>query len=351
MFVQSVLIPSGLISFVITWALGAFVYWHNPRCALNRFFTVFALSIGCWSIGSSLVNWISDDAQALRVLRVCYMSAAFLPTLFLHFTLILTQHRSLRKWLHLSYVVSTVFAILTFTDVFIQQLRVIEPYGFRISDPGPFYGIFVLFFSVCLGAGLRIMHQQAQRATGRQKRQMQYIFLSHLIAMGAGIEYFSRVFRLIQFPPIDDYILVCYFAVFAYAIVKYQLLDIHVAIKRSVVYSLLIACITAMYLVMVLVMEKGFQGFFGYRSFFATGVVAFLIAMFFNPLRNRIQAFVDRALFTATPVELAAQREQLLAELRKSDQMKAVATLAAGLAHEIKNPLTSIKTFTEHLET
>jgi two-component system, NtrC family, sensor histidine kinase HydH len=54
-------------------------------------------------------------------------------------------------------------------------------------------------------------------------------------------------------------------------------------------------------------------------------------------------------LFKGTPPELADQREQLLAELRKGEQQKAVATLAAGLAHEIKNPLASIKTFTEHL--
>ena len=100
-----------------------------------------------------------------------------------------------------------------------------------------------------------------------------------------------------------------------------------------------------------MVMERWFQGFLGYRSIFATAVVAFLIAVFFNPLRDRIQAFVDRALFKATPAELVAQREQLLVEVRKGDQMKAVATLAAGLAHEIKNPLASIKTFTEYLST
>jgi two-component system sensor histidine kinase HydH len=100
---------------------------------------------------------------------------------------------------------------------------------------------------------------------------------------------------------------------------------------------------------MVLIMERWFQGFLGYRSVFATVLVAFLTALFFNPLREQLQALVDRALFNATPAELAAQREQLLSEVQKSEQIKAIGTLAAGLAHEIKNPLTSIRTFTDHL--
>jgi PAS domain S-box-containing protein len=46
--------------------------------------------------------------------------------------------------------------------------------------------------------------------------------------------------------------------------------------------------------------------------------------------------------------DLSAVR-QLEEQLRRSDRLAALGTLAAGLAHEIKNPLTSIMTFSRHL--
>jgi signal transduction histidine kinase len=193
------------------------------------------------------------------------------------------------------------------------------------------------------------MYRRMNCLVGIERRQLQWILLSHLIALAAGIEYFCRVFGMLKSPPLDDYILVIYFSMFAFALVKYQLLSIQVVIRRSLVYSLLIAWITALYLVMVLVAEKWFQAFLGYSSVYTTVVVAFLIAVFFNPLRDRIQWLVDRAFYSATTAELAGQRERLLEQVRRGDQMKQVATLAAGMAHEIRNPLTSIKTFAHSL--
>jgi signal transduction histidine kinase len=76
-----------------------------------------------------------------------------------------------------------------------------------------------------------------------------------------------------------------------------------------------------------------------YQNLTTSIIIASAIALFFTPLKNRIQDFVDRAFFKATPMEIANQNEKL----------KAVATLASGLAHEIKNPLTTLKTFAEYV--
>jgi len=48
--------------------------------------------------------------------------------------------------------------------------------------------------------------------------------------------------------------------------------------------------------------------------------------------------------------KLIEENRRLMDEIRRTDRLKAVATLAAGMAHEIKNPLTSIKTFTEYID-
>ncbi len=61
------------------------------------------------------------------------------------------------------------------------------------------------------------------------------------------------------------------------------------------------------------------------------------------------QQWVDRLFFGGSQEALAQENARLRQELIRSERLKAVSTLAADLAHEIKNPLAAIKTFTEFL--
>ena len=58
---------------------------------------------------------------------------------------------------------------------------------------------------------------------------------------------------------------------------------------------------------------------------------------------------MDRYFFKGSASEIAQQNEQLRQEIAQSEKYKTLATLASGIAHEVKNPLTAIKTFTEYL--
>ena len=131
--------------------------------------------------------------------------------------------------------------------------------------------------------------------------------------------------------------------------VRHNVLDISIVIRKTVVYSILVAIITALYFSLILIIEKILQGIVGYRSLIGSVIAGFAIALGFVPVRNAIQRWVDRVFFGGSQEVLAEENERLKDELTHSEKMKAVATLAAGMAHEIKNPLASIKTFAEFL--
>jgi hypothetical protein len=82
-----------------------------------------------------------------------------------------------------------------------------------------------------------------------------------------------------------------------YAILRYQLLDIRVAVRKGLVYSLLTAALTALFLLISLVSGYLVQSSSGAPSLVPMLAAALVVAFLFQPARTRIQNLVDRAFF------------------------------------------------------
>jgi len=126
-------------------------------------------------------------------------------------------------------------------------------------------------------------------------------------------------------------------------------MNVNIIIKKSLIYTVLITIITLFYFLLSYIIEHYFQSMFGFKSLFLCLISATFIALAFIPLRNLIQNFIEKTLFKGTYIEIAEENQLLRQEVIQSERLKSIAILASGMAHEIRNPLTPIKTFSEKL--
>lgn len=318
---------------------------------IHKMWMLVNIAIFLWGTGATIISTITDNYRlAALIWRLTDIAVTFIPVLLLHMIFLLTKRVS-RIILIFAYLQAILCIILIFKTNLIWSTNFIKysNYSFLlIPSPGRLYYLWFIFWVLISGY---VHFQLIVFCLNQPKEEKKYLkLLASAIIIGSFCGSFNFLYTLdLPFYPFANFGIVIYCLILTYAIFKHQLLGIEIIYRKSLLYSLLIATISIIYLLLIMFIEWLLRGIVGYKSFIISLSSAFIIAVIFIPLRNKIQSLTDRFFFGKTPQEITQENELLRQELERSDRLKAASTLALGLAHEIKNPLTTIKTFSEFL--
>jgi len=121
------------------------------------------------------------------------------------------------------------------------------------------------------------------------------------------------------------------------AVLKYRLYDIDVIINRALVYGSLTATLVALYFGGIVVLQRLFVALTGQESTLAVVASTLAIAALFNPLRRRIQGFVDRR-FYRRKYDASKTLETFSAKLRDATDLEALSGDLKAVVGETMQP-------------
>lgn len=327
----------------------------NPRSAINATYFLFCCGILLWLVPTGInCLGILPLETTLVIGKIVYIGVAFMPTIALHFAIEYLHSdasRNSRYHLRIAYVITLIFvAILLTTNKFIVGCYHYWWGNFpKTGKVHYLHTLFVLITACYIVFQFWAAMRKVELKYGRVKKYYEYkfLYLSFLFVTCSSFDFLPNwgfdVF------PVGAICVLIFVLITSYGILKHELLGISFAIKRSLVYSALVSCMAAFYFSFVYLISILLGGMTRAQSPIIVLFILMVITLVFKPIENKIRAMVDKVFFKM-PIE-AMERENILLreEISKQDHLRAISTLAAGMAHEIKNPLTSIRTFAEYL--
>jgi hypothetical protein len=121
------------------------------------------------------------------------------------------------------------------------------------------------------------------------------------------------------------------------AMLKYRLYDIDVLINRTLVYGSLTVLLVALYFGGIVVLQRVFVVLTSEQSTLAVVASTLVIAALFNPLRRRIQSFIDRR-FYMRKYDARKTLEDFSTQLRDETDLEALSDDLVGVVRETMQP-------------
>ncbi|KAF0120928.1 MAG: putative histidine kinase, partial [bacterium] len=222
----------------------------------------------------------------------------FIPYTVFHWFLTLTKEKGKNKriLLYAGYILGAIFSCFNWTPYFVLPGLREYQWGYY-PTPGPLYPLFMLTFFCFTFYGLYLVYRKSKTTESNVERnRLKYVLFGAGLAILVGSFNFLPMFGVDVYP-VGNLANVVYVGITAVAIVKHNLMDINIFIKKGMAYSFLMFLLS---IPLLLIANFGQSFFFGsINHLFSFIILAlFVVATFIFPkLKPGAEKTIEQILF------------------------------------------------------
>jgi signal transduction histidine kinase len=273
----------------------------------------------------TLANYNAEPKFISMLIHILFHFAFCLaPVFFIHFVSTFTgwAYKSFRYVLIVFYSIAILIAgLLSYTFLQAVQDLLIEDIQQYVTI---YKHIFQVFLLICVFAIVLVLVLSYKRSDDLvAKRKVKWLILGFLGPSAFAVLWLVP-FILFDYSLMSEILmhilLISFPLTVTIAIVKYQLMDIDLIFRRSVVYSIALGGFIIIYILLLTALTYLVKGI---NETIPAVMAAVLVAVLLQPAKNRIQKFVDRKFFR---VEYNYREEQksFLEEIKNSNDISAL---------------------------
>ena len=288
-----------IISGAACLGLGALVLGRNPFKRAHRAFALLALNLGLWTFGVVLIVHSHEKDRAFFWLRATFVISAFIPVTYQYFVSVFPGHRFEGSRLVVGALLVLAFGCIAgaFTQYYVDPASLhLSPGNPPEVTYGPVFLLMAASVALTMLYGYPLLVRKMRRSTGIERRQLQHVLLgtaafttlatiTNVILPAAGLkttEAYGPVFVVLMV------------GTFAYAMVRYHLLDIRFIVSRTTVYAVSTAAVALIFVGTISAVHWTFSG--GLREFtiLPTLLAALIVAVVLEPIKEYAQLLLER---------------------------------------------------------
>ena len=206
------------------------------RKKVHYLWALFNLSVAVWGFGAFKVGVTLDRSEAWLWWKINHLGVIWMPVFILHAVLVLCNIRK-KMLLRFAYLQGVCFSLL---DIFTQSLffgglRLVFN-SFYYATTGPFYHPFFgtwLFLVIYAHLLVFLRYHSSQ---GILRKRLLYFLGGTLVGFVGGVTNFLPGYG-IDIYPYGNFTIPLYCIIVTYAIIKYRLMDIKIAITRAGIFG------------------------------------------------------------------------------------------------------------------